>query len=169
MSKLRQHGLLLTINKLHTFRSEVKYMGLKLATLRVKGQSHFNYTNKWDILTETNAYIPRFITKSDKFTDREKRYIIAGLLTLGSGLFSAWRLYKDWTFKRNLKRTLHYILNEGESFRRGILTNICSLLALAGIKHSNVHKMHQKFIGLANKVSIHFHHFTNSLISKYSI
>ncbi len=85
-------------------------------------------------------------------------------MTLGSGLFSAWRFYEDWTFTRNLKRTLHYILNEGESFRKGILTNRHSLLALADITHSNFHKMHHKFIGLANKISIHFHHFTNSLI-----
>ncbi len=72
------------------------------------------------ILTETNAYIPRFITWSDIFTDREKSSIIVGLLTLGLGLFSAWRFYKVWTFKRNVKRNLHYILNEGELFRRCI-------------------------------------------------
>ncbi len=31
LSKLKQHGLLLTLSKLHTFRSEVKYMGLKMS------------------------------------------------------------------------------------------------------------------------------------------
>ncbi len=142
----------------------VQYVNIRFAENMKLSSAKFE--NEIDyILTETNAYIPRFITRSDKFTDREKHSIIAGLLTLGSGLFSAWRFYKDWTFKRNLKRTLRYILNEVELFRRGILTNRRSLIDLADITHSNFNKMHQRFIGLANKVSIHFHHFTNSLIS----
>ncbi len=33
LSKLKEHGMLLTINKIHTFRSEVKYMSLKMSSV----------------------------------------------------------------------------------------------------------------------------------------
>ncbi len=32
MHKLKEYGMLLTINKIHTFRSKVKYMGLHLSS-----------------------------------------------------------------------------------------------------------------------------------------
>ncbi len=74
------------------------------------------------ILSETNAYIPRFVTRTDTLVNLEKRAILAALFTVGSGLFSAWHFYKDYTFKRNLRRTLHHIINDGKHFRQGILS-----------------------------------------------
>ncbi len=102
------------------------------------------------ILSETNAYIPRFVTRTDKLAKREKRAILAALFTIGSGLFSAWRFYKDYTFKRNLRRTLHHIINDGEHFRQGILSNRRNLVSLADITASNFKLLREKFEGLRN-------------------
>ncbi len=49
-------------------------------------------------------------------------------MSVVSGLFSAWKFYKDRRFKQNLHRILHFIINEQKAFRRGILTNKGNLL-----------------------------------------
>ncbi len=53
------------------------------------------------ILSETNAYMRRFVTPTDTPVNHEKRAILAAFFTIVSGLFSAWRFYRDYTFKRN--------------------------------------------------------------------
>ncbi len=68
-------------------------------------------TNIDTIFGEINAYIPQFTTRSDTPTAREKRWIFWAAFTVVSGLVSAYRFYKDYTFKKNVRRTLHYILD----------------------------------------------------------
>ncbi len=64
-----------------------------------------------DIFREINACIPQFTTRSDTPTTREKRWIFRAAFTVVSGLVSAYRFYKSYTFKKNVKRTLCYILD----------------------------------------------------------
>ncbi len=54
-----------------------------------------------------------------------------------SGLVSAYRFYKDYVFKKNIKHTLDYILNKQNHFSQNILTNKRNLLSLAEITSSN--------------------------------
>ncbi len=64
-----------------------------------------------DILGEINASIPQFTTRSDTPTKREKRWIFGAAFTVISGLDTVYRIYKSYTFRKNMQRTLHYILN----------------------------------------------------------
>ncbi len=102
------------------------------------------------ILSETNAYILRIVPRSDTPVNHEKRAILAALFTVGSGLFSAWRFYKDYTFKRNLRWMLHHILNDHKHFRQGILSNRRNLVSLADITASNFRFLNKKCEGLRN-------------------
>ncbi len=54
-----------------------------------------------------------------------------------SGLVSAYRFYKDYVFKKNIKHTLHYILSNQNHISQNILTNKLNLLPLAEITSSN--------------------------------
>ncbi len=49
----------------------------------------------------------------------------------------AYKIYKSYTFRRNLQRTLHYILSKHDHFHQDILNKKCNLLALAEITSSN--------------------------------
>ncbi len=64
------------------------------------------------ILGEINTYIPQFTTRSDTPTTLEKHWIFGAAFTVVSGLVSACRFYKSYTFKKNVKRTLHYIFDD---------------------------------------------------------
>ncbi len=95
----------------------------------------------------------------------KKRAILTALFTVGSGLFSAWRFYKDYTFKRNLRRTLHHIINDGKHFRQGILSNRRNLVSLADITASNFKFLREKFEGLRNMTFEYFQSYTSSLLA----
>jgi len=120
------------------------------------------------ILDEVNAYIPRFITKSDVPDYREKRALLSALLTIGGGLFSAWKFYKDYTFKRNLRRTLHHILKDNKNFKFGIMTNRRNLVSLADITASNFKDLRKKFVDLRNITWNNFNQHTTDLINTQS-
>ncbi len=75
------------------------------------------------ILTEINAYIPRFVIRTDTPNRNERSLIFGAAISVVSRLFSAWKFYKDRRFKQNLHRTLRYIINEQKAFKTGILTN----------------------------------------------
>ena len=119
------------------------------------------------VLDEINSYIPRFVTRTETITKREKRSIIAALFTIGSGLFSTWRFYKDYTFKRNLKRTLKYILDNNEQFRSGILSNRRNLLSLADVTGSNFRELRTKFAELRNLTDRNYRSLRGSIMNAW--
>ncbi len=64
-----------------------------------------------DIVGEINAKIPQFTTTSDTPTTSEKCWIFVAAFTVVSELVSAYRFYKSYSFKKNVKCTPHYILD----------------------------------------------------------
>ncbi len=52
-------------------------------------------------------------------------------------MVSTYRFYKSYTFKKIVKHTLHYILDNQRHFRQNIHSNKCNLLSLAEITSSN--------------------------------
>ncbi len=56
-----------------------------------------------DIFGEINAYIPQFTTRSDRPTKREKQWIFGAAFTVISGLVTAYRIYKSYTFRKNMQ------------------------------------------------------------------
>ncbi len=54
-----------------------------------------------------------------------------------SGLVTAYRIYKCYTFRKNVQRTLSYILSNQRHYQQNILPNKKYLLSLAEITSSN--------------------------------
>ncbi len=73
-----------------------------------------------DIFDEINTYIPQFTTRSDTPTNRKKRCIFGAAFTVVSGLVVAYRIYKSYTFRKNVQRTLSYILDKQRHFQQNI-------------------------------------------------
>ncbi len=90
-----------------------------------------------DIFDEINAYIPQCTTRNDTPSTHEKRWTFRAAFTVVSCLVCAYRFYKDYVFKKNMKLTLHYILDNQNHFSQNILTNKLNLLSLAEITSSN--------------------------------
>ncbi len=119
------------------------------------------------ILTEVNAYIPKFVTRSNT-PSRQKTGLIFGVaMSVVSGLFSAWKLYKDRRFKQNLHRTLKYIINEQKALRTGILTNKGNLLSLAEITSANFKDIKDDFHNLQGNTSRKFDQYLISVLHSY--
>ncbi len=81
---------------------------------------------EWDIgeiFNEINAYIPQFTTKSDTPTIHEKRWIFVAAFKTVSGLVMAYRIYKSYTFRKNVQHTLSYILFNQRHYQQNILSN----------------------------------------------
>ncbi len=95
-----------------------------------------------DICEEMNAYTPQVTTRSDTPTNREKRWIFSAAFTVISGLVTAYRIYKSYTFRKNVQRTLYYILNKQKHFQQNVLSNKRYLLSLAEITSSNFKDVH---------------------------
>ncbi len=57
-----------------------------------------------DIFGEINAYIPQFTTRNDTPTNLEKCWIFGATFTVVSGLVTAYRIYKNYTFRKNVQR-----------------------------------------------------------------
>ncbi len=95
-----------------------------------------------DIFGEINAYILQFTTRSDTPTTYGKHWIFGAAFTVVSVLVSAYRFYKSYTFKKNVKCTLHYILGKQQHFRQNILSNKRNLLSLAEVISSNFNDAH---------------------------
>ncbi len=83
------------------------------------------------IFDEINAYIPQFTTKSDTTTRREKRWIFGRAFMIVSGLVTAYRIYKSYTFRRNVQHTLSYFLSNQRHYQQNILSNKKYLFSLA--------------------------------------
>ncbi len=96
-----------------------------------------------NIFNEVNAYIPQFTTRSETPSSRKIRWIFGAAFTVVSRLVSAYRFYKDYVFKKNNKRNLHYILSNQNHFCQNILTNKQNLLYLAEITSSNFKDVHE--------------------------
>ncbi len=70
---------------------------------------------EWDIdniFDEINAYIPQFTIRSDTPTNREQFSIFGVAFMVVSGLVTAYRIYKSYTFRKNVQQTLSYILDK---------------------------------------------------------
>ncbi len=89
------------------------------------------------IFNEINAYIPQFTTKSDTPTKPEKHWIFGAAFTIVSHLVTAYRIYKSYTFRKNVQCTLSYILSNQRHYQQNILSNKKYLLSLAEITSSN--------------------------------
>ncbi len=87
-----------------------------------------------EIFEEINAYILQFTTQSDTPTNREKLWIFGAAST---GLVTACRIYKSYTFRKSLQQTLTYILSNQNHFQQNILSNKRYLLSLPEITLSN--------------------------------
>ncbi len=81
---------------------------------------HFNH----EIFDENNAYIPQFTTKSDTPTKREKCWILGAAFMIVSSFVTAYRIYKSYTFRKNVQRTLSNILSNQRHYQQNILFNI---------------------------------------------
>ncbi len=90
-----------------------------------------------DIFEEINAYIPQFTTRSDTPTNCIKCWIFGAAFTVVSDLVTSYRIYKSYTFRKNVQQTLSYILNKQRHFQQNVLSNKRYLLTLAGITSSN--------------------------------
>jgi hypothetical protein len=120
------------------------------------------------LLTEVNAYIPHFTTDTGMSPRRQKRFIVAAAFTVASGIFSAWRFYKDYQFKKNLRRSMTYILNRQKDFKQGILTNHKNLLSLADITALNFKKLRGDFTTLRAFVQNKFATYGNNMLHIHS-
>ncbi len=121
-------------------------------------------TNIDDIFEEINAYIPQFTTRSDTPTPREKCWIFGAAFTVVSGLVSAYRFYKSYTFTKNVKRTLHYILDGQRHFHQDLLSNKNNLLSLAEITFSNFKDLCSDLQKLKSDTDIKFDTYLTNLM-----
>ncbi len=117
-----------------------------------------------DIFDEINAYVPQFTTRSDTPTTCEKGWIFRTAFTVVSGLVSAYRFYKDYVFKKNVKRTLHYILDCQNHFRQNILSNKPNLLSLAEITSTNFKDVHADISELKSDTNNKFDTYLTKLM-----
>ncbi len=90
-----------------------------------------------EIFDEINAYISQFMTKSDMPTKREKRWIFGSAFKIVSGLVTAYRIYKSYTFRKNVQHTLSYILSNQRHYQQNILSNKKYFLSFAEFTTSN--------------------------------
>ena len=109
------------------------------------------------LFKDINAYIPRFVTSTGVSGRRSKRIAITTLLGAASGLFTAWRIYKDYQFKQNLRRTLRHLVSNDHKFRDGIINNHRNLVSLAEITHSSFRKAFGKIDSLKRYMDMRFH------------
>jgi hypothetical protein len=116
------------------------------------------------LLIEVNAYIPHFTTNDSISPRRQKRLVVAAAFTIASGIFSAWRFYKDYQFKKNLRRTIHYIMDKQNEFKQGILTNHRNLLSLADITAINFRKVCADFTILRKYVQNKFASYGDTIL-----
>ncbi len=117
-----------------------------------------------DIFDEMNAYIPQFTTRSYTPTPRKKRWIIRAALTVVYGLVSAYRFYKSYTFKKDVKRTLHYILDRQRHLCQDLLSNIKDVFSLAEITSSNFKDLRSDFKSLKSDTDMKFDTYLTNLM-----
>ncbi len=90
-----------------------------------------------DIFEEINAYILQFTTRSDTPTNHEKHWIFGATFTVVSGLVTAYRIYKSYTFSKNVQQTLSYISDKKRHFQQNVLSNKRYILSLVEITSCN--------------------------------
>ncbi len=117
-----------------------------------------------DIFDEINSYIPLFTTNSDTPSTHEKCWIFRAAFIVVSGLVSAYRVYKDYVFKTNVKQTLPYILDNQSHFSQNILTNKRNLLSLAEITSSNFKDVHADISELKSDTNKKFDTYLTQLM-----
>ncbi len=116
------------------------------------------------VLTVNKPDVRRFIAWIESADwspcdSREKLFIFGAAFTVVSCLFSAWRFYKDYKFKNNLKRALHYILDENSQFRYGIFSNKRNLFSLSVITSSNCKEVRTDLADLRSYTDTKFDYY----------
>ncbi len=117
-----------------------------------------------EIFDEINAYITQFITKSDTPTKCEKHWIFGAAFMVVSGLVTAYRIYKSYTFRKNVQRTLSYILSNQRHFQQNILSNKRYLLSLAEITSSNFKDVCSDIANLKKETNNKFDRYLHRLM-----
>ncbi len=117
-----------------------------------------------EIFEEINAYIPQFTTQSDTSTKREKHWIFGAAFIVVSGLVTAYRIYKSYTFRKNVQRTLSYILSNQRHFQQNILPNKRYLLCLAEITSSNFKDVRSDIANLKKETNNKFDRYLHRLM-----
>ncbi len=116
------------------------------------------------IFNEINTYIPQFTTKSDTPTKREKQWIFGVAFMIMSGLLTAYRIYKSYTFRKNVQRTLSYILSNQRNYQQNIPSNKKYLLSLAEITSSNFKDVHTDITNLKTETNNRFDRYLHNLM-----
>ncbi len=78
--------------------------------------------------------------------------------------FPLTTFYKSYTFKKNVKRTLHYILNGQQHFLQDVLSNTRNLLYHAEITSSNFKDLHSDLNNLKSHNDIKFDTYLTRLM-----
>ncbi len=111
-----------------------------------------------EIFDEINVYIPQFTTKS------EKRWIFGVAFMIMSSLVTAYRIYKSYTFRKNVQHTLSYILSNQRHYQQNILSNKKYLLSLAEITSSNFKDVWTDIANLKKETNNKFHRYLHKLM-----
>jgi hypothetical protein len=99
---------------------------------------------------------------------RQNRLVVAFAFTISSGIFSAWRFYKDYQFKKKLRSTIQYIMDKQNEFKQGILMNHKNLLSLADITAMNFRKLRGDFRILLSYFQNKFASYGNNMLQIHS-
>ncbi len=93
-----------------------------------------------------------------------KCWIFRESFTVVSGLVSAYCFYKSYTFKKNVKRTLHYILYCQWYFRQNILSKKRYLFSLAEITSSKFKDLYSNLNNLKSDNDMKFDTYLTKLM-----
>ncbi len=97
-------------------------------------------------------------------TNREKCWICGAAFTVVSGLVTAYRIYKSYTFSKNVQCTLSYILSNERHFQQNILSNKRYLLSLAEITSSNFKDVRSNIAYLKKETNNKFDRYLHRLM-----
>ncbi len=77
---------------------------------------------------------------------------------------TAYRIYKSYTFRKNVQRTLSYILSNQRHFQQNILSNKRYLLSLAEISSSNFKDVRWDTANLKKETNNNFNRYLHKML-----
>ncbi len=86
------------------------------------------------------------------------------IFTTVSGLVTDYRIYKSYTFRKNVQHTLSYILYNQRHYQQYILPNKTYLLSLAEITWSNFKDVQTDIAYLKKETNNNFHRYLHKLM-----
>ncbi len=81
-----------------------------------------------------------------------------------SGLVTAYRIYKSYTFRKNAQHTLSFILSNQRHYQQNILSNKKYLLSLAEITSSNFKDVRKDIANLKTDTNNNFDGYLHKLM-----